>query len=102
MIIVWRGFGPLALVAALLPLGSFLALIDVSILWAFAAVGGSSVLGGLVCWILGRRWNRGSVYHSLYFVPLEVWGLVYMIEGGGLVGLIVVGLIFRLLFKPGP
>ena len=34
---------------------------------------------GAGCWIGGRRWNRGSVRHSLYFVPLQYWGLAYVV-----------------------
>jgi hypothetical protein len=27
---------------------------------------------------LGRRWNQGTVRHSLYFVSLQYWGLAHV------------------------
>ncbi|HJZ56053.1 MAG TPA: hypothetical protein VKE74_13885 [Gemmataceae bacterium] len=36
---------------------------------------------GVGCWVLGRRWNRGAARHSLYFVPLQYWGLAYVALG---------------------
>ena len=82
MIFVWRGWGPLAVVCLFPALLSCVLLIDVHILAAFGASGACLVGGGLICWFFGRKWNRGSGYHSIYGIPLEVCGLVFLVFGG--------------------
>jgi hypothetical protein len=85
----------MAFVAAFLPLGSFLAVANFDIIWAMVAAAASAMLGGIVCLLFGLKWNRGSGYHHLYFVPLEVWGIVYLIGGGSFIGCCGVGFLFK-------
>ena len=38
--------------------------------------------GGAVCWVLGRRWNAADTSglgHSLYFLPVEYWGVIAVV-----------------------
>ncbi|HYH64938.1 MAG TPA: hypothetical protein VD866_09615 [Urbifossiella sp.] len=88
MIFVWRGWGPMALAVAAIAVASCGGLIEFHPLAANAAFGVSLLCGGLVCLRYGRRWNRGTGYHTLYWLPLEVWGWVYIVLGGlfGLLG----------------
>jgi hypothetical protein len=74
----WRGKGPIALACAGLPLAACGGLIDVKPGWLLP-VGflSSLIVSGFICWYLGRRWNKGSGHHSLYYIPLEFWGYIY-------------------------
>lgn len=119
MIVIWQGRGWLALAAVLLPLATCVGLIDWRTSAAFAASGVGFVFGGLGC-IAYNRWARRSVearneevraraaaqkrlirpgdldpgqWHTLYFLPLWIWGWVYCGFGlfmltGGIAGLI--------------
>ena len=100
MIVVWRGRGLVALAAAILPLLPCAGLVDLNnpALY-FIAPGGASILVGLVCWRLGKRWNQGSGYHSLYWIPLETWGWIYMVLGEFWTGLVVIGWIHKTFLK---
>jgi hypothetical protein len=81
-VVIWRGWGLLAAAALIVPLAACGAQADMR-------PGAATVLAGLAlaagrsgCWALGRRWNRGAARHSLYFVPLQYWGLAYVAVGG--------------------
>lgn len=84
MLLIWRGYGLLA-VAALFPLlASCAGLITVDPPWVFPAAAALSLLvGGAACVYCGTRWNRHGIEHSFYFVPLQAWGWAYL----GVVGL---------------
>jgi hypothetical protein len=84
MIFVWRGWGPLALVALLLPLASCAGLMDWHPVAAGTLAGWTLAAGGLACRHYGRKWNRGSNLHMLYWIPLEYWGWAYLVLGGAL------------------
>lgn len=88
MFFVWRGWGPVALVALILPLASCAGLMDWNPLVATTSFGWSLLAGGLVCRHYGRKWNEGSGTHMMYWIPLEYWGWCYIILGGlyGLAG----------------
>jgi hypothetical protein len=86
-------------VASLFPLlASCAGLITVEPFWVFIlAAAGSLLFAGAVCVHYGTRWNRGGTGHSFYFIPLQVWGWVYLAAlglfaavafGGGIVRMI--------------
>lgn len=79
MILIWRGGGLLA-AAALIPLlASCAGLMSADTVWlTLAATYLSLLAGGAVCIYYGSRWNRPVVEHTLYFVPLRVWGWIYL------------------------
>ena len=60
--------------------------------------GGFAMLtGGIVCRHYGRKWNQGSGFHMMYWIPLEIWGWIYLVFGGffflgGAVGILRKGL----------
>jgi len=81
MFVVWRGWGLLALVAVFPTLASFIALIDISLRTALLGTGLAALGGGSVCLYFCRKWNRGTGYHSLYGIPLEIWGWIYLGHG---------------------
>jgi hypothetical protein len=96
-IIWWRGWGLMAIVAVFLPLGSCVGLLDTHEGLAFLLCGITLVAGGVACWVCGRRWNHTTTEHSLYFIPLQYWGLAYILFGafntlGGIAGLTRKGL----------
>src|SRR5262245_22997918 len=97
MIFVWRGWGPLALAVLILPVASCAGLIDYSPVVANALFGMFLLMGGVTCVHLGRKWNRGSGYHSMYWLPLESWGWVYVFIGVCLVLILVAGVAWRLI-----
>ena len=79
MIFIWRGWGMLALVVLFPMIATCAGMIED---WPMGGVIATTcawlLLGGAVCVHFGTRWNRHGVEHSLYFVPLEVWGWVYL------------------------
>jgi hypothetical protein len=91
--LVWRGWGPVAVVATFLPLASCAGLMDWQPMVAMAGCGLSLLAGGLVCRHYGLKWNRGSGFHMMYWIPLEIWGWIYIVVGGGFAVLAVVALV---------
>jgi hypothetical protein len=57
--------------------------------------------GSLICFALGRRWNREGGKHDVYFIPIEYFGLAAIIGSGSfmllIAGLIVVGQVIKFL-----
>ncbi len=91
MILIWRGWGLLAIVALFPLMASCAGLISVEPFWVFIIASSlSMLLAGAVCVYCGIRWNRHGAEHSLYFVPLEAWGWVYL-SFAGLIALAAVG-----------
>ena len=93
MILIWRGWGLMAIVAVFLPLASCAGLIDSHQGLAFLLAGLTLLGGGVACWVCGRRWNRPTTEHTLYGIPLQYWGAAYVLFGallavGGVAGLI--------------
>jgi len=93
MILVWRGWGLLGVAALFLPLASCAGLMDTRPGLALLLGGLALAGGGVACWVCGRRWNRPATEHSLFFIPLQYWGLAYVLAGvfftlGGVAGLI--------------
>jgi hypothetical protein len=39
-------------------------------------------MGGLDCRYFGLKWNEGSGYHMIYWIPLEIWGWLFIWVGG--------------------
>lgn len=97
--VVWRGRGPLALAVAILPLASCAGLWEINPTVALVAATFSFMLGGYLCWYLGHRWNGGSGYHMLYWIPLEYWGWLYGVAGVVFGFLLITGAINRTLLK---
>lgn len=94
MILIWRGWGLLAVVAFFPVLASCAGLVDLdSKIPLIFAVSGSLLLGGGGCVYFGTRWNRDRENHSLYFVPLQVWGWLYLVGAAGLSLLLLVGVV---------
>jgi S1-C subfamily serine protease len=72
----------MAVVALFLPLASCaFGLLDVHIGIAYLVAGLTLAGGGAACWFCGQRWNRPATEHSLYFVPLQYWGVAYVCIG---------------------
>lgn len=81
MILVWRGWGLVAIVALFLPLASCAGFIDTNTGLAILLGGITLAVGGVACWRFGKKWNREVTEHSLYGVPLQAWGRIYMAFG---------------------
>jgi hypothetical protein len=66
VILIWRGWGLLAIVALFPLLASCAGLITVEPIWIFMlAASLSLLLAGVVCVYCGARWNRTGVEHVL-------------------------------------
>ncbi len=107
MILIWRGWGLVAVVALFPLLASCGGLITVEPKWIFMlAASLSLLLGGAVCVFFGSRWNRQQTEHSFYFVPLQVWGWVYLAAVCLFALLAVVGGVYQMVVplpgKPDP
>jgi hypothetical protein len=92
MLLIWRGWGLMAVVAVFLPLACCAGLIETRQPLAFLTGGVTLLGGGTACWVCGRKWNRSVTNHTFYFIPLQYWGLAYMLHGvffmlGGIVAL---------------
>ena len=79
MILIWRGWGLLALVV-LFPVLALCAGMDsvapkllIPLLIAASLLG-----GGMACVYYGTKWNRPNIVHTLYFLPLQAWGWFYL------------------------
>jgi hypothetical protein len=107
MIVIWRGYGYIALFFAILPVAMCAGLMDVSSGVAFLAVGLSMVVAGVSCLVINVKLkiaaaaraaalraqrdedneflaggiNEDEEVHSLYFIPLSVWGWFYLALG---------------------
>jgi hypothetical protein len=91
VILIWRGWGLLAVVALFPLLASCAGLIDVEPSWVcLLAAALSLLLGGVVCVYCGTRWNRHGAEHSFYFIPLQAWGWLYLAVVG-LIALAAIG-----------
>jgi hypothetical protein len=77
----------MAMIGSFLPLASCAGLMDWNPLVALLGAGLAAFAGGLACRHYGLKWNQGTGFHMMYWIPLEIWGWVYMI-GGGLFGLL--------------
>ena len=78
MILIWRGWGLLAVVALFPLLASCAGLVGVEPHWMYLVASAISLLAaGVVCVHFGTRWNRPVVEHSFWFIPLQVWGWIY-------------------------
>ena len=93
VIFVWRGWGPVAAIALFLPLASCAGLMDWDPAVALGCFSVSLVAGGFACRYYGLKWNQGSGLHTMYWIPLEIWGWIYIAIGGLFGLLIAVGLI---------
>lgn len=102
--IIWRGFGILALVIVIITFaigGELCRVISQNNnyyqqhSWPVTI---SLILAGIICWFLGKYLNRpqnGRVYidkesgkevqlrkvHTLFFIKIEYWGIIYAIFG---------------------
>jgi hypothetical protein len=75
MIVIWRGAGCLAL---LLGIG----LLVLSIFVGFGVVLGlAALVGGLLCWAVGSQDREQSQSSHLYFIPLQIWGVLFALGG---------------------
>jgi hypothetical protein len=96
--IIWRGYGFLAIVMLVPFVGSFAVFGDMLQPRAFfLALAGSLLLGGFVCIYAGILLNRDSYEHTLYFIPLQVFGWLYLgfcafVAGAAILGAFMKGL----------
>lgn len=78
MILIWRGWGLLAVVVLFPLLASCGGLTDVEPRWLFQVANALCLLvAGVICVHFGTRWNRPVVEHSFWFIPLQIWGWIY-------------------------
>ncbi|MFT5128089.1 MAG: hypothetical protein ACI8W8_001698 [Rhodothermales bacterium] len=46
-----------------------------SYLMSQSCFGGSVVLGGVLCWLFGKKVNAKQGGHSFFFIPVQWWGI---------------------------
>lgn len=79
VLLIWRGWGLLAVVSLFPLLASCGGLIEVQPKWIFGIATSVSLLfAGAVCIHCGNRWNYQRTEHSFYFIPLQFWGWIYL------------------------
>ena len=71
-----------AAVAAFLPLAACGGLMDRKPMVAIGCFGGSLVARGWACRHYGLKWKKGSGFHMMYGIPLEIWGWIDIVSGG--------------------
>ncbi len=107
MLIIWQGYGYIALAAVLLPLAACVGLIDFSTGLGLLGAGVGFLLAAVICFWSNRALRRaasrraaeasagrdpenefragGAVEadppHTLYFLPLWAWGWIYALFG---------------------
>jgi len=69
--------------AALIPSYAVLALVmQWNMRAAWACLGVSTMISGAVCVYFGQEWNEASPgYHMMYWIPLEIWGWLWIVLG---------------------
>ena len=121
MLVIWQGYGYIALAVAILPLAGCVGLIDFSNKLGFLGAGVGFLVAGLVCLAANRSFKRAAARraeeartgrdpdnllraggaveaeppNTLYFVPVWVWGVVYSIFGAFFGGVALVGIILK-------
>ena len=84
MLVFWRGNGGLAFVVLapviLLATGLFVQNLWVRYFGSTALL----MLGGWFCYRYGKRWNAVRTLHTLYFIPMQYWGMFYIAVAIGL------------------
>lgn len=76
--IVWRGFGLVAFGLLVAILASCVGIISAEPKWiGCVALVFSSLAGGIVCFLFATRFYQKGFDHTLYGIPLEVWGCFY-------------------------
>ena len=121
MLVIWQGYGYIALAIAVLPLAACVGLIDFDVGAGFLGAGVGMLVSGAICIGANRSFRRAAARraaeasadrdpdnefraggaveaappHTLYFVPLWVWGWVYCILGLFFAGTSLVGLILK-------
>ena len=93
MVFIWRGWGPIALIFLFPPLLLVTFLIGFNPIVALGAAGASLFFGGMFCGFLGIKLNRGSGYHMVYYIPLEIIGLLYILLSMMPLGLLALGVV---------
>jgi len=102
MHVIHRGEGPLVLVALIVPLTLMLVgvlislsfenasrVIDALVTLGLPAVG--MLVAGFMCLRWGRRLNRETNFHTLYWIPIQYWALFFWACGLlSLVGLVII------------
>ena len=106
MLVIWQGYGYVALAAAILPLAACVGLIDFGTGLGLLGGGVGMLAAGLICFGTSRSLRRAAARraearagrdpenalraggaveadpsHTLYFVPLWVWGWLYCAMG---------------------
>jgi hypothetical protein len=103
MIIIWTGRGLWALLILVISLSLPVVAAVLLAQWFPQAAGESLfglamasglAIGGALCWRFGRAWKKDpklGELHSLYFIPVEYWGVLAI---GGAILLIAQQLVF--------
>ncbi len=83
--IVWRGFGILAI---LIPFGCTI-LIQLLLGETFTFTGLGYIIGAIPVWYLGKKWNGNlpekSEKHSLFWIHMEYWAFIFVLIGSTLI-----------------
>ena len=77
----WRGRGAIALPLLFLPVGFMLAGYAIGEDAGFVGFAIGWLVSGALCYVLGRRWNRGSSTHQFCGLRLQTWGIIYGVIG---------------------
>jgi hypothetical protein len=110
-LLTWRGKGYVGIVAMF----PFISILCKQVDWIIAnnnksdwilliwlvAILLSLVFAGAVCVHFGSKWNYLNTKHTLWFIPLQIWGWFYLAGTCILTILLVVGGIYRMI-KPFP
>jgi Na+/melibiose symporter-like transporter len=78
MIVFWRGHGYIALLAGLFPVLTNFALSYPQPRSTALPVGIACLLASLICFLAWRKLRTRLDSHTLYFLPLWFWALVYL------------------------
>ncbi|HEX3148187.1 MAG TPA: hypothetical protein VHR66_08880 [Gemmataceae bacterium] len=101
MFLIWRGRGLLAVVALFPMLISIISFIGLDSLGpCMIATEVSLILGGAVCVTCGMKWNRPRFVHDFWFIPLQIWGWIYLAVVAITAGFSVFGAIGQGLDRP--
>ena|SRR5947209_1222264 len=77
-VLSWSGRGLVVLLLLFLPIGLMIALENAQPELSLIAFGAAWIVSGIVCLVLGKRWNAVAPLHKFGKLRMEIWGYIFI------------------------
>lgn len=75
-VLSWSGRGIIVLPLLFIPAVLMFALDSLGSQAALDGFFAGWLISGIICWVLGRRWNAGEPRHRFAKLRMETWGII--------------------------